>query len=228
MDIAEKKRQLERKLYELEQQEKEKKDQERRQKNYERFLNRPEDWVVGKAHAEYEFHDNGGHHPKGVQLPYSINVHGNMGHTYIPTASVSHDTNTYFHNVWTDKQRKAFEKALEKVVHKEIAKIAKSLRSTLELMGLQSNHYYLTNEYPKDKIKEIDQSIWAETCKVLDRFKDKDFTDLFYRVHGWRVDGYGTPFTKMSDGLSHSRSIVKRYLKEHRPKLYAKLYGEDN
>lgn len=195
------KEQLKEQLWQIEQQEAQDKKEKQLQTNYELFKKRGQDWVIGRAHAEPQFKDNGWHHPKGVQMPLTVSICGNMGHTYIPTASVTEATMVYFHNVWENEDRHKFEKALEELVQKEVERIAKKLHNVLEILGLQSNHYHLKESYPQDKMEEVAQDVWTETVKVLDVYPDKDFEAI------------------KNVSLSHSGHILHRYLKEKRPHL---------
>jgi hypothetical protein len=183
------------KLELIEKSEKEKEAVKRQESNYKAFTNRINDWVIGKAHAEHTIKDNGWHHPKGYQIGGFISVSGNCGHTYYPTCNLTSASNTYFHNVWTDRQRKSFEDKLNKLAEKEIVKIMKSLRCVVELMGLQSNDYFLTrsNEYPKDKISQMEKDIQKEQFKILDKYKKSEFKKL--------------------DGLFHGNAILEDYYK---------------
>jgi hypothetical protein len=195
------KEELKNKLWEIEQQEARDKKEKQLQANYEAFKNRGQDWVIGRAHAESRFKDNGWHHPKGIQMPLTVSIRGNVGHTYIPTASVTEATMTYFHNVWENEDRHAFEKALEELVQQEVERIAKKLQNVLEILGLQSNAYHIQESYPKDKQEEVAKDVWDETVKVLDTYPDKDFEAM------------------KNVQLSHSAHILHRYLKEKRPHL---------
>lgn len=212
------KEQLKREIEDIERVERLEADRVRREKNYELFKNRPEDWVIGRAHCEPAFRDNGWHHPKGPQMPISVSIRGNMGHTYYPTAWITDATNTYFHNVWKDKDRKRFEKALEKLVQKEVEKIAKQLTQTLEILGLQSDEYHIREKYPENKVSQIRKEIWEETKKVLDGFSDKEFKELL-KKGSWVDIETGERCTNVRMDISHGCSILKKYLSENRPKL---------
>jgi len=85
--------------------------------NYKKFKERAQDWIIGKAHAQFDLRDNGWHHPKGERLdcavlPTSVSINGNCGHTYIATAEVTSATNTYFHNVIPGNYQRWFTKKM--------------------------------------------------------------------------------------------------------------------
>lgn len=208
------KEQLLKKLRELEEAEKQEEDKKRREKNYEDFKNRKSDWVIGLAHA-----DNGWR-KQTYSIGDCISIHGNCGTSYSPEANVTSTTYTFFHNVWTDKQREQFQEKLNKVALKEIKKIMSDLICVLELLGLQqsSNEYYISHLYPEDKADEIRNEIWKETCKVLDKYPDGDFKKLLKKGN-WIDVETGEKQTNYSMELCHSKSILKRYIKEHRKNL---------
>jgi|ERR1035437_839964 hypothetical protein len=195
------KQQLENEIYKIEQKELKDKEEKRKQTNYKNFLERPSDWVIGKAHCEPNFKDNGWHHPKGRQLPRPVDVHGNCGHIYYPTAWVTEATYIYFHNVWENDDETKFQKALNDVVQKEVERIAKKLVPTLEIMGLQSNYYHLREDYPENKIKSIEKNMWIETKKILDTYSDIEIMEA------------------RKKRLSHGGSIFQKYLLENRSHL---------
>lgn len=210
------KEQLLKKVRDLEEKEENEKREQDKQKNYEKFLEREPDWVIGMAHCDigttkidYDWYRNRYH-----KIGDAISIHGNCGTSYNAQARITSATNTYFHNVWTDKQRASFQKALDKVALREITKYMNSLRNKLEILGLQSEDFFLREIYPKDKVAEIKKTIWKETVKLLSQYKDKDFKELL-RDHGHDEDG--TP--RKSFNLSHSNGIVSRYIRENRPHL---------
>lgn len=171
---------------------KEDEDNKRLQENYKKFKERKHDWIIGLGHCDV-FKDNGWHHPKGYQIG-SVSVDGNCGHTYYPTADLTGASSTYFHNVWDDKHRRLFQDKLNKLVYKEIIKIGKDPKVVLEIMGIQSDHYHLNSNYPKNKVAEIESEIRTERFKILDKYKLKQLVAL-------------------KGQLSHGNSILGDYLK---------------
>lgn len=208
------KEELREKLRDVEEKEKQAEEEKKKEKNFQRFLNREEDWVIGKAHADigraqidYRWEDYFGLNKK---IGECISIHGNCGTSYNANAKITGATHIFFHNVWTNSQRSDFQKALNKVALKEIAKIMNNLRSKLEILGLQSDDFFLRTIYPTSRVAEIREMVWGETVKLLDKHKDIEFKKLF----GANGDGgYKTE-------LSHSNGILLRYLKEKRKKLY--------
>lgn len=209
------KEQLLKKVREIEEAEASKARDDEKNRNYKKFTERGEDWVIGKAHGDigvtkidYDWYTN-----RFFTIGNAISIHGNCGTAYNAKAQITSATHTYFHNVWTDAQRRNFQNKLNKVALREITKIMGSLHCKLEILRLQSTSFFLDNLYPKDKVKEVANEIWGETVKLLDSYKDKDFKD-FAPKEGNRID------------LSHSKGILLKYLKEKRPHLL-KLYEKD-
>jgi hypothetical protein len=196
------KQELLKEIEQIEEKEAEDKRQKELEINYQKFLNRAEDWVIGKAHCDIGITkiDHDWHKDRFHTIGDAISIHGNCGSSYNAKAKITSSTNTFFHNVWTDKQRQTFQDKLDKVALKEITKIMNTLEQKLEILGLQSASFFLATIYPEDKIEEIKKEVWAETIKILDKYKDKDF--------------------KAINHLSHSNGIYQRYLKEKRPHLY--------
>jgi len=202
MNVAQKKQKLADELRDIERQEREAAEKKRREDNYAKFLKRPADWVIGRAHCEHRFKDRGWHNSHGEQLPASVQVNGNMGHTYYPTAWITGATNTYFHNVWTHQQREAFQKKLNALVQAEISEIMNQPYQAIEIMGLQSEHYLLKNDYPESKIASIKKEIAKEQAAVLDKYTDEQLLGL--------------------PRLSHGERILLDYLKANRKELFTK------
>lgn len=208
------------KVREIEKRDAEAKAEKVKQNNYEKFLKREPDWVIGLAHCDigttkidYDWHTS-----RYFSIGKAISIHGNCGTNYNAEARITSATHTYFHNVWTEPQRARFQKALDKVALKEITKIMNSLRNKLEILGLQSDDFYLNNLYPKDKVESIKEETWKETVKLLNTYKDKDFIELF-RTSIWSDEEDENGKRKEEVDLSHSRMILYRYIFQHRPRL---------
>ena len=187
--------QLLNKLQQLKEDKAKTEEKERKIKNYEKFKNRSEDWVIGRAHADVAFNDNGWHHPKGFQVKSNVSVDGNCGHTYVPTADVTNATGQYFHKVWEHGQRIRFEKELNKVAYREITRIMSDPVCVLEIMGLQLGSYAYKDYYPEDKIDEIKKEVKKEQYKVLSK--------------------YSLSKLKKLPRLSHGEQILRDYLKSN-------------
>lgn len=219
------KEELKEKLQKIEEQEAEEKNEKRREENYERWLKRPTDYIVGLAHADIAFF---GARYSSDQLrkmiPVGISIPGNMGHTYYPLAPLTDASETYMHNVWSYTDQKQFQQELNDLVARFVNKACWSLRARLEMMGLQSNHYFLhrADLFPKKKIKAIEKQIEKAQDAILDGYKDGDFRQLIRREIWTSEDG--TTGERERVDLSHSQSILRRYLKENRPKLHDELY----
>jgi len=138
------KQELEDKLYKLEQKERDEKKEKELESNYQKFLKREPDLIIGKAHADIGITqiDNSWYTNRFYKIGDAISIHGNCGTSYNAKAPITSSTNTYFHNVWTNKQRNQFQTALNKVAVKEALKIMSDLRCVLEIMGLQSDDFF--------------------------------------------------------------------------------------
>ena len=194
-------------------------DKKRRTANYDKFKNRIDDAVIGRAHAEFDYpRGRGGWRTHGRNIGDCISIHGNCGTSYNAQAPVTDDTYTYFHNVWQDEDRRAFQAKLDELAVKEVQRIMGKLRNVLEIMGLQSNGFFITSDLPPRQAKRIKDGIWLEAVKVLDKYSDKDFIGLKQVTHWTNCDtGKTTPTPELN--LSHSRGIVKQYIKGHRKHL---------
>ena len=223
------KKQLKDELYKLEQREAEEKREKDLEKNYQQFLNREPDLIIGKAHADigitkidYDWHSG-----RFFTIGDAISIHGNCGTSYNARAPITSSTHTYFHNVWTDKQRKQFQMALNKVAIKEALKIMSDLRCVLEIMGLQSESFFTSYIYPANKKTEIYTEIENERKIVLDKFKDKQFLELIKIQKSWQTkseDGSMIPVPAFKNpDLSHSNMILFRYIFKNRPTLQKKF-----
>jgi hypothetical protein len=213
-------------LRDLEEKEQRDRKEEEKQKNYEKFKNRKDDWVIGKAHCDIgkqqiDYHWTNREHTLGQ----CVSISGNCRHSYDAQAFVTVATHTFFHNVWTENQRRKFQEKLNKVAFQEVQKIMGSLRCVLEIMGLQSSNFYLKTLYPDNKIEEMKKEIWEETCTVLDKYSDDEFKKLLVKRHWWNTETDESGERSELD-LSHSRSIVKRYVMEKRKHLI-KYFGFD-
>ena len=222
--VMDTKKELLEKLAILEKKESEEKEIKRKEENYQRFKDRAEDWMIGKAHADLDFINKKYSSERMKELlPISVSISGNCGETFRGEAPITHATHTYFRNVWnTDYKRneEVFIEKLTEMVKKEVLKICRQLPVVLEMMGLQSDSYWITGEhFPKDKLTDIKNDVEKERAKILDRYKDKEFLDLIRKQSGWTSED-GTPVPEHLDvNLYHSRMILYRYIFKHRPTL---------
>lgn len=178
-----------------------------REKNYRNFLNRPADWIVGRAHCDPNFTDNGWHHPPGEQMKdYFVHVKGNSGSSYFPTAMVTQNTMMYFHNCWTDAQRAEFQNDLNEVVKKHMLKMVADPRMVLELLGLQNNYFHMKEAgiYPKERVPEMQTMLREARREVMNQFSDEQLASL------------------NPNELHHSGGILREYLESKRPHLSKK------
>ena len=218
------KEEVERELREIEEKEETEKENSIKQKNYEWFKERPSDFMVGKAHAELKFiSERYASDREKDLLPATVSVTGNSGTSYRGKAPVTQSTKTYFRNVWDTNYTRyeyEFQKELDTLVQKYVTKVCNDLVSVLEMMGLQSLHYYLTPKFfPADKLEEVKKDVEDAQAELLDKYPDKEFLKLIRRQTGWMTQD-GEPVPEHLDvDLSHSRMILYRYIFKHRPKL---------
>jgi len=197
------KEELLKELSTIEDKERELKSENEKIKNYEKFKERKPDLIVGKAHCDIGITniDYSWYEDRFFKIGDAISIHGNCGTSYNANAPITSATHTYFHNVWTEQQRRRFQKKLDSVAIKEIIKIMSDLHFVLEIMGLQSDSFYLSNLYPKDKVEEIKNEMEKERKKILNKYTDKQIKDV------------------LKSRLSHGQSILENYLKKNRPNL---------
>lgn len=221
------KQRLQKRIEKLEVEEAKKQQDAIRLKNYKAFKNRVPDWMIGRAHADLDFINQkySSDRLKSL-LPVSVSVSGNTGHTYRDQAPVTDSTNTYFHNVWNDNYKtneSEFQDKLNALVQEEVSKITKQLPVVLEMFGLQSNRYWINeNNFPKEKLKEIENDIQKAQAEILDTYSDEEFLNLIRIRSGWREEN-GVSVPKYPDpdvDLSHSRMILFRYIFSSRPSLW--------
>lgn len=198
--------------------------EKQKQENHKRFKNRINDWVIGKAHADIGLHKgyDGKWQESKQTIGQTISIHGNVGKSYSSQAQVTDATYTYFHNLWTNNQRYQFQQKLNKVALDEIKKIVNTLPQILEFIHLTSD-YTLKTIYPEDKIDEIKAEVWKETCKILDKYSDKDFLDLIVLKRGWIDIETEEPILPFYDFACRNRNILFRYIAEKRKKLIPKF-----
>jgi len=219
------KEELRKQLQEIEEREEQEREENQKEKNYTQFKERPADFMIGRAHAELNF--IGARYKSDREkdlLPATVSVSGNSGYSYRGQGPVTDATKTYFRNVWNTNYTRyedEFQKELDALVQKYVGKVCSDLVCLLEMMGLQSLHYYLTPKFfPAAKLDEVKRDVEDAQAELLDKFKDKDFLKLIRRQTGW-VHNDGTPVPEHSDvNLSHSRMILYRYIFKHRPSLH--------
>ena len=216
------KQEVEKELREIERAEEIRIEEEKKQRNYEKFKEREEDWMIGKAHADVSFiGEKYFSDMRKPLIPVSVSVSGNCGTTYYPKALLTNASKTFFHNVWSHSDENGFQQRLNDFVQKEIEQIARKLHNVLEMMGLQSHHYFITTEFfPKDKVKEVKDDVEKARWEILDRYEDKDFEELIrHRVYWTKGDDEREKMEEDEVDLSHSRMILYRYIFNRRPSL---------
>ena len=104
-----------------------------------------------------------------------------------------------------------------------------SLQQRLEMMGLQSLHYYISeNFFLAEDLPIVKEEIRVAQKEILDNYTDEDFRKIPCRnwINRDENDEIISEERKME--LSHSNNILKRYLKDNRPVLYDELFQKAN
>ncbi len=219
------KEQLQKELAEIERIELAEKEQKELEDNYKRFMERPSDWFIGKAHADLSFiNTRYSSDRNGALLPHSVSISGNCGRIYQGQAPITSATKTYFHNVWHTsytRNENIFQEKLTKLVEEEVTKICKQLPVVLEMMGLQSLHYHLTPKFfPSDKLNAVKAEIERSQKEILDTYSDEEFLALLREKPAYQdPDGEYERDASTEIDLTHSEMILQRYIFQNRPKV---------
>lgn len=218
------KEELQSRLREIVKQEQQEVEEKRKQDNYKKFKTRIDDWVIGKAHADIGLHMIDGHWRESRKtIGDTISIHGNMGDSYNSQARVTNSTYTFFHNFWTHNQRFQFQQKLNKVALEEIKKIVNTLPQLLDFLQYSLSDYSLKQLYPEDKVEEIKNEIWNETCKLLDKYSDDDFLKLIVLKKGWFDGETKVPIPPFYDFDCRNRNVLFKYIVEKRKKLISEF-----
>lgn len=202
-----KKEKLQKELEEIRNKEHQEELEKELEANYQDFKNRPSVFMIGKGYCSpprtrYS-NTNTGLQSLGIR----VIVPGNCSHTYEVASEVPSAVVTYFHNLFTDDMRTELQGKINKAVEETIEKALGKPEFVLDMMGLQSEHYFLhqTTNYPKDKIAEIEKEIQQERFKVIDKFTEQELMSINRR-------------------LSHSNGLLLDYAKDRKlKKLLKKL-----
>jgi hypothetical protein len=179
-DIATQKKQLKEQLEKIYQQEQEEEAEKKLEENYQAFKNRPSVFMLGKGYClpiNTRYSDTS----TGLRsLGITVTIPGNSSETYEVTSEVPSAVITYFHNIITDSIRDELQLKINKLVEKTIEKVVGMPECVLEMLGLQSDDYYLnrSSHYPKDKITEIEKEILEERFKVIDQFTEQQLISV--------------------------------------------------
>jgi hypothetical protein len=193
-DIATQKEQLKAQLTKLVEQEQKEKFEKDLEANYQAFKDRPSVFLLGKGYCSpitTKYSDA----LTGLRsLGITVTIPGNSSYTYRVTSEVTSAVVTYFHNVITDSIRNELQQKINKVIEETIEKVVGTPQCVLEMLGLQSEDYFLdqTVHYPKDRIDEIKKEILEERFKVVDKFAEQELISVVGR-------------------LSHSTHLLKLY-----------------
>jgi hypothetical protein len=206
-DIATQKKQLKEQLEKIYQQEREEEAEKKLEENYQVFKNRPSVFMLGKGYCS----------PINTRYPdtsiglrslgITVTIPGNASRTYRVTSEVPSAVITFFHNIITDSIQDELQLKINKLVEETIEKVVGTPECVLEMLGLQSDDYYLnqSSHYPKDKIAEIEKEILEERFKVIDQFTEQQLISVCKK-------------------LCHSNFLLKLYAQDRKlEKLQKKL-----
>lgn len=160
-----------------------------KQNNFARFKNRCADWIIGKAHLQFDFQDNGCNEPQGeildsMVLPSCVHINGNCGKSYSAVAQVTSATNTYFHNVIPTSYRLWFQVEIIKLTNELMKKVLGDPACVIELMGLQNISLKLDNYFPAENIEEVKSDLTRSQDEVLNKFTVEQLNSLRRLSHG--------------------------------------------
>ena len=164
-----------------------------RDHNFERFMGRCTDWIIGKAHAQFDLQDNGWHLPKGeglspVVLPTAVSIHGNCGHYYSVKAQITSATNTYFHNVIPDNYQRWFTKRILDITKELMEKVLSTPECVVELMGLQgSSHFKAGRYFNEEDVPKVEAEIEKAQDEILSKFPVDQLKSLKHLSHGGSI-----------------------------------------
>lgn len=197
--LQKKKNELQHEIEKIQEQENEEAEIQIKVDNYKRFKNRCVDWIIGRAHAQFNISDNGWHDPKGERaFPTSVSINGNCGKTYSSYAQITSSTNTYFHNVIPDAYLHEFQSKITDLTHELLKKMLGNSMCVLELMGLQSNYHMIEKFFTEEDRIKVKKEIEESQDEILNKFPLKELKAL--------------------GGLSHGGSILARHLTERKEK----------
>lgn len=208
------------KIEELEKQERENKIKE---ENYKKFLDRPEDYMVGKAHCDLSFIGKRYSDERLESVfPVSVSITGNCGTTFQGKIPMTGASKTYYRNIWDDGKisyERAFDEELRNLTKKYVDLVCNDISCKLELMGLQSNSYFINEDnFPKDKLEEIKRLVELAQADILNRYSDDEIKSLVYEYPLYDDNNIkvGSDFRTR---LSHSNMILYRYIFKNRQTL---------
>ena len=204
------KEEIRKELADIERTEKEEQSRKHKEKNYEKFKDRIDDAIIGKAHININRSKN--------LIGNAISIHGNCGTSYSPDAQIISTTYTYFHNMWSGDDERKFQEKLNEVAMDEVKRIMNKLNVKLELIGLQSYNHWI-KEYPEERHNEILAEYNKSLSELLKPHTDEEFIELIKHEKGW-MDNDNNPVPPFYEPeLSHSRKILFEYIRDNRPNL---------
>lgn len=195
-----------------------------KQKNFEKFMSRSPDFMIWKAHSDFSFINLSYSSDKMKKIfPATVTITGNSWTTFTWKAPVTESTRTYFRNIWdtnyTSYEDK-FEKELNKLTEKYIKLVTNDIACVLEIMGLQSNSHYMTEQFfTPEKLKIVKEEVEKSQAEILDKYSDEQILSLIRNQTWWTyMDWEPVPEYKDTN-LSHSSVILYRYILKNRPTL---------
>jgi hypothetical protein len=217
------KEELLKELAKIKEQEIKEEEEERKAKNYENFINRANDYMIGKAHCDLDFINKRYEDDRLESIfPISVSITGNSGATFTGKIPMTSASKTYYRNIWGDGKvdyEKAFDEELKNLVKKYVDLVCNDISCKLELMGLQNNDYYINaNNFPEDKINEVKNILEESRAELLDKYSDDEIKSLIYEYPQYNEEGERVN-SELRTRLSHSNMILYKYIFSKRPTL---------
>lgn len=195
-----------------------------KEENFKKFMNRSPDFMIWKAHADFTFINQRYQSEKEKSIfPATVTITGNSWTTFSGKIPVTESTKRYFRNIWDTNYTRyedEFQKELNKLTEKYVKLVTDDIACVLEMMWLQANHYYLTEQhFTPEQLKIVENEVEKSQAEILDRYSDKQILWLIKNQTGWRYEN-GEPVPEHSDtSLSHSAVILYRYVLKNRESL---------
>lgn len=195
-----------------------------KEKNFEKFMNRTPDFMIWKAHSDFSFINLSYSSDKMKKIfPATVTITGNSWTTFTWKAPVTESTRTYFRNIWDTNYTRyedKFEKELNKLTEKYIKLVTNDIACVLEMMGLQSNSHYMTEQFfTAEQLKIVKEEVEKSQAEILDRYSDEQILSLIRNQNWWSYMDWEKVTEHNDTNLSHSSVILYRYVFKNRPLL---------
>lgn len=195
-----------------------------KEENFKKFMNRSADFMIGKAHADFTFINERylSEIEKSI-FPATVTITWNSWTSFQGKIPVTKSTRTYFRNIWDTNYTRyedMFQKELNELTKKYVNLVTNDIACVLEMMWLQSNEYYVTEEhFTKDKLTIVKEEIQKEQAEILNRYSDEQILSLIRSQTWWTYESWEPVPEHLDVNLSHSTVILFRYVLKNRESL---------